>query len=96
MDAAQVVIFVGSEAHMVRHVEDVPGVSIIRNFPTIRAAGEFLRATIQPGDLILVKASGFADHLERLVMDHQEPVRCWRQKCGLPRTCRACGLVRAP
>jgi UDP-N-acetylmuramoyl-tripeptide--D-alanyl-D-alanine ligase len=64
-------------------------------FRTVRAANEFLRLYLTSGDLVLVKGSGPADHLDRLILDREEPVRCWLEQCGRLYPCHLCDRVRA-
>ena len=62
-------------------------------FPTVRSASDFLRAELRAGDLVVLKGSGPSDHLERIVLEHQSTVRCWRAQCGLVLACDSCGLL---
>jgi hypothetical protein len=44
----------------------------------------------------LLRGSGPSDHLERIVLEHQTSVQCWRAHCGLVLACDACGLLKMP
>ena len=65
-------------------------------FATVRDASLFLRRELRPGDLMVLKGSGPSDHLERIVLEHDSSVQCWRAHCGLVVACDACGLVNLP
>ena len=59
-------------------------------FASVREAAGFLSSELQPGDLVLLKASGASDHLERVALVHDRAVRCWRASCGLVLACDEC------
>jgi UDP-N-acetylmuramyl pentapeptide synthase len=63
-------------------------------FETVREADRFLRGYLTSGDLVLLKGSGPADHLERLILGRKEPVACWEVSCGRVHCCDACALLR--
>jgi UDP-N-acetylmuramyl pentapeptide synthase len=65
-------------------------------FNTVRDADAFLQDYLRAGDLVLVKGSGPADHLERLILTRGQGVTCWLRQCGKLYPCDVCDLVRAP
>jgi len=65
-------------------------------FNTVRDADAFLQGYLTAGDLVLVKGSGPADHLERLILVREQEVKCWVGACGRLNPCDVCELVRAP
>jgi UDP-N-acetylmuramoyl-tripeptide--D-alanyl-D-alanine ligase len=66
-------------------------------FERVQDATAFAREYLSAGDLVLVKASGPADHLERLLLDREEPATCWEARCGRVHPCDTCeALRRAP
>jgi UDP-N-acetylmuramoyl-tripeptide--D-alanyl-D-alanine ligase len=65
-------------------------------FATVRDASEFLRGELRSGDLMLLKGSGPSDHLERILLEHQTAVRCWRASCGLVLACESCEHLGRP
>lgn len=65
-------------------------------FNTVRDADAFLQDYLRAGDLVLVKGSGPADHLERLILTREQRVTCWLRQCGRLYPCDVCDLVRAP
>jgi hypothetical protein len=65
-------------------------------FNTVRDAHAFLQDYLRAGDLVLVKGSGPADHLERLILTREQRITCWLSQCGRLYPCDVCDLVRAP
>jgi UDP-N-acetylmuramyl pentapeptide synthase len=65
-------------------------------FRTVSDASAFLQDYLKAGDLVLMKGSGPADHLERIILTREERVTCWLRKCGRLIPCDICDLVRAP
>lgn len=51
-------------------------------FPSARDASTFLSSYLRTGDLVLLKGSTRADHLERLILARNGKVACWRSGCG--------------
>lgn len=62
-------------------------------FPSLRNASSFLQAYLQPGDLVLLKGSTRADHLERLILSRTGSVACWLTACGLFHFCDDCRSI---
>lgn len=90
--AADLVIVVGRLGRYVgsRRARAAAGSVPVHGFPTARGAHEFLAGTLRDGDLVLVKASAYQEHLERLVLARGEGVACWRTDCGIRRFCYEC------
>jgi UDP-N-acetylmuramoyl-tripeptide--D-alanyl-D-alanine ligase len=65
-------------------------------FATVRDASLFLRSELLAGDLMMLKGSGPSDHLERIVLEHDTSVQCWRAHCGLVVACDSCALLKVP
>jgi UDP-N-acetylmuramoyl-tripeptide--D-alanyl-D-alanine ligase len=63
-------------------------------FKTVREADLFLHTYLTRGDLVLLKGSGPADHLERLLLNRGGGVACWEASCGMVHCCDECGLLR--
>lgn len=87
---ADVVVFVGQNAHRALRARKDEQDQTLQGFPTMREAADYLRNTLKSGDLVLLKGSNKVDHLERLVLDRQLPIHCWRERCGFDRFCGAC------
>jgi UDP-N-acetylmuramoyl-tripeptide--D-alanyl-D-alanine ligase len=68
----------------------------VRLFATVRDASRFLRMELRSGDLVVLKGSGPSDHLERILLDHQTAVRCWRADCGRVLACEHCEQLSQP
>ncbi|HEX6701482.1 MAG TPA: UDP-N-acetylmuramoyl-tripeptide--D-alanyl-D-alanine ligase [Gaiellaceae bacterium] len=88
---ADEVVFVGRNA---AHVARVDGA--VRTFPTLSEAAAHLDRELRPGDLVVLKGSRRADHLERLVLARTIGSRCWREACGRASACEACRLLHVP
>lgn len=73
-------------------VPESPGQLFV--LPTVAAADRFLRGHLRAGDLVLLKGSGPADHLERLVLGRERAVTCWLHACGRDDACDGCPLLR--
>lgn len=91
---ADLVVFVGPGARSA--VRKKPPDGKWRAFDQPRAAGEFLRTALRPGDLVLLKGCVRADHLERFYLSRTIGVSCWLDRCKRPMTCDACRLRMKP
>ncbi len=67
MEAADFVLFVGAYASKCLTARRHPHDQTLQAFVTVRQLSRFLRDFLQPGDLVLLKGSLKADHLEQLV-----------------------------
>jgi UDP-N-acetylmuramoyl-tripeptide--D-alanyl-D-alanine ligase len=65
-------------------------------FESVWRASRFLSSFLQVGDLVLLKGSGPADHLERIMLSRDEPVSCWLSRCGRVHCCDVCELLTTP
>lgn len=91
---ADLVIFVGAQAHMVEKVLKDAQPGALMAFPQLQQAHDFLKAELRHGDLVVLKGSNMADHLARLVFARETPIACWREKCGRSYFCNRCSLLR--
>jgi len=57
---------------------------------SVQAIAAHVRETAISGEVILLKGSSLADHLDRIAHDATAPVACWIDKCGLNRNCINC------
>ena len=87
---ADIVVFVGQNAHRALRARKDEQDQALQGFSTLREAADYLRKTLKPGDLVLLKGSNKVDHLERLVLDRQLAIRCWRERCGFEIFCNNC------
>ena len=58
------VVFTGANANRALKAQ----ADALRAFPAVPDAAAYLRSILRPGDLVLVKGSGDADRLERVVL----------------------------
>lgn len=88
---AEVVIFVGETAEHGRRGALESGLAPGRAhaFTTLEDAASFLRGTLTPGDLVLLKGR-ISDHIARLFFAQLGPIRCWIQRCEKRITCDVC------
>jgi UDP-N-acetylmuramoyl-tripeptide--D-alanyl-D-alanine ligase len=92
---ADQVIFAGDDTHRSQAPpEDIASGRFVA-IPNIEETAEFLRKTAIPGEIILVKSSGYL-HLERLILNFDSPVRCWVHTCGKRKDCLTCGSYAVP
>jgi UDP-N-acetylmuramyl pentapeptide synthase len=94
--AADRVVFVGPNARLALRARDAARPDAIEAFATVREAADHLARILESGDLVLVKGSNPADHLERLVLARQGHVACWRSRCGRNSFCSRCELLGVP
>ena len=95
MRAVDELIFVGERAHELWGSGEAPWIgttsrSHVSVFRTVESASRWLQPELRRGDLVLLKASGPADHLERLLLDRTVGVTCWLSNCGLVSGCEDC------
>lgn len=62
-------------------------------FETVKDASDFFAGFLRPGDLVLLKGSGQADHLERVLLRRQRAVGCWLVSCGKKEPCDTCPAI---
>ena len=96
LDAADRVIFTGPGAGHVTKLAQGPLRERLLSFDTTYQASEFLRAETVPGELVLLKGSMGADHLERIILSQLDQVVCWRDGCGRLHPCPECKDYRLP
>lgn len=92
---AACVVFVGARATAVLRAKSDADDALYA-FPSLRDAVDFLRVYLQTGDLVLLKGSHKADHMQRLIIALQEQVQCWRADCGYMRSCQNCQYLQLP
>jgi UDP-N-acetylmuramoyl-tripeptide--D-alanyl-D-alanine ligase len=96
LEVAEVVIFVGRYAHNALKVRTDPSDGRLMGFDTVYELSRFLRDFLSPGDLVLLKGSGTADHLQRLVLARDNGIECWRANCRQFIFCTDCALRLTP
>ena len=93
--AADCVVFVGPRASGALRAKDTAQTPL-QAFAHLRDAEAYLSAYLKPGDLVLLKGSHKADHLQRLILALTKPVQCWRMDCGLITSCGTCAQLQVP
>lgn len=96
LEAAQKVIFVGGFAPSALKARAHPADDRIMAFDTLYELNRFLRGYLMPGDLVLLKGSGGADHLQRLVLARTNDIACWLERCRKYIFCTHCPLRLTP
>lgn len=95
-EVADQVVFVGANAVFVEKAFKEFPEGALQAFVRTRDADEYLRRTTRPGDVVLLKGSGKVDHLERLFLNREKPIGCWRHSCGKTIHCQTCRLLYKP
>lgn len=90
---ADLVVFVGLNAHRALRARQNENDSSLQGFLTLKEASLFLQKILQPGDLVLLKGSNKSDHLQRLILDRYKPIQCWRERCGFEHFCDSCSYL---
>lgn len=88
-DAVDTLLFVGDHA---RAALGTPGIEEHRvmAFDTLRQLNAFLNDFLKAGDLVLIKGTENADHLQRLVHTRVKPIACWSEYCKKHSFCADC------
>lgn len=95
-EVADLVVFVGPNAHRAVRARKNPDDQSLVGFERIIDAARFLKEELRQGDLVLLKGSAKADHLVRLLYDRYQSVQCWEDRCGLNRFCGVCPKLYEP
>ncbi len=92
---ADCVVFVGPRASASLRAKRDPK-DELRAFPSLRDASTYLSGYLRAGDLVLLKGSHKADHMQRLIIALTTTVQCWRSDCGRMQSCDTCDLLHVP
>lgn len=87
---ADLVVFVGPNAHRGARGKRNKDDTTVMGFREIRSAAAFLQDELRAGDLVLLKGSGRADHLVRIMLNRYTAVQCWLERCGRDYFCTEC------
>jgi UDP-N-acetylmuramoyl-tripeptide--D-alanyl-D-alanine ligase len=90
------VVFVGPGAGYVSGLCEGDARSKLFTFESAYEASAFFAKDIVAGELIYIKASGTADHLERIMLAQRDNVVCWRERCGRNMNCHRCKYYHTP
>lgn len=92
LEVADCVVFVGPRASACWRAKPGAGKQLLA-FASLRDASAYLNASLKPGDLVLLKGSHKADHMQRLLMALTATLECWRDDCGRMQSCETCELL---
>jgi UDP-N-acetylmuramoyl-tripeptide--D-alanyl-D-alanine ligase len=95
-EVADHVVFVGAWASRALRAARGDGGATLHAFSTVRQASDYLNGMLQPGDLVLLKATNRKDHLLRIILARSGQVQCWRDDCGRETFCDRCSLLSVP
>jgi aminoacyl-tRNA hydrolase len=95
LSSADCVVFVGPRASAALRAKTTAQTPLTA-FAHVRDAQAYLSSFLEPGDLVLLKGSHKADHLQRLMLALSQPVQCWRMDCGLIDSCATCAQLQVP
>ncbi|MGG7054718.1 aminoacyl-tRNA hydrolase [Nitrosomonas sp. ANs5] len=87
---ADLVVFIGSNAHRALRARKDQNDQSLQGFSNIHDAAIYLKNELRRGDLVLLKGSNAADHLVRIIHDRDQPIHCWRDRCGFNMFCDSC------
>jgi len=93
LSIANKVIFVGHFAHCSLKAKRNPKDDNIMAFDTVKETSMYLKRFLIKGDLVLIKGSLRADHLQRIILARTSQVKCWKPKCGKTLFCSDCQLL---
>jgi aminoacyl-tRNA hydrolase len=94
--SADQVCFVGPRASSALRAKTHAGDDRLHAFATVKAASDFFKDFLRPGDLVLLKGSSPADHLYRIILARTRAVACWQPNCRKVRFCDSCSLLDVP
>ncbi|MBC7617503.1 MAG: hypothetical protein H7293_00680 [Candidatus Saccharibacteria bacterium] len=95
LDVADCVVFVGPRASACLRAKHDSSKELLA-FASLRDASTHLKAYLKPGDLVLLKGSHKADHMQRLLIALTGTLQCWRADCGRVQSCETCELLHVP
>jgi UDP-N-acetylmuramoyl-tripeptide--D-alanyl-D-alanine ligase len=89
------VVFVGPRASAALRAKHTPNDPLLA-FPSMREASNYLTGYLKAGDLVLLKGSARADHLQRLILARTTGIDCWLPDCRRNQFCDSCELQHVP
>jgi len=90
------VVFVGPQSGHVNKLRQGEMGDRLHAFETTFQASEFLAQVAVSGELICIRGSLMADHLERIMLSQLDRVVCWRERCRRCVECFRCRDYRKP
>jgi aminoacyl-tRNA hydrolase len=95
LTVADTVVFIGPHASSALRAKRDPSDRLLA-FSSPRQAASYFAGYLRAGDLVLLKGSIPADHLQRQILVRTTDVRCWRLDCRRRHFCGSCELLRVP
>jgi len=95
LDVVDKIVFVGEHALSALKARPHPEDDRIMAFCTLHQLNSFLNDYLKAGDLVLLKGTENADHLQRIVLSRTNDIACWQEKCGKKRFCDDCQLLHS-
>jgi UDP-N-acetylmuramoyl-tripeptide--D-alanyl-D-alanine ligase len=92
---ADCVVFVGPRASAALRAKKHADEPLFA-FTSLHDAAQFLQMYLNPGDLVLLKGSHKADHMQRLMLARTTEIQCWGSDCGHQHACIGCEQLQAP
>ena len=92
LGVADCVVFVGPRASACLRARQESDGELFA-FASLRDACAHLASYFKPGDLVLLKGSHKADHMQRLLISLKGSIQCWRADCGRMQSCETCELL---
>ena len=96
LEVADRVVFVGPHSSHIAKLCEGEAHGRLFAFQTVYDASDFFAKRSLPDELIYVKASRTADHLERIMLSQLDEVVCWRERCKKACNCQTCKSYRKP
>lgn len=96
LDVVDKIFIVGDHARSALKARPHPEDDRIMAFDTLYQLNSFLSNYLKAGDLVLLKGSTRADHLQRIVLSRTNDIACWQEKCVKFRFCSDCRFQNSP
>ena len=84
------IFFVGDHAQSALKARANKDDNSIMAFDNLYSLNTYLAGYLKSGDLVVLKGSNTADHLQRLIMARTDSVACWQDNCKRLRFCGDC------
>jgi UDP-N-acetylmuramoyl-tripeptide--D-alanyl-D-alanine ligase len=88
------IVFVGPHSDHIARLRKQDVGNRLFSFQSAHTASAFLSGTHAAEEMIFIKASVNADHLERIMLAQCDTVVCWRERCKRSGNCPACAEYR--
>ena len=96
LEVADYVFFVGPRSSTAMRLRGHVDPDRLRTFAGVEHVTDHLRTLLREGDLVFLKGSTSADHLERIALAQSVDVHCRRSDCKRLSFCDSCPLLQEP